>query len=89
MTDLSKINQGLTEENALLKERILKLEQTESERQRIEEAFKDSELKYRSLVEHSSDVVFCVDKNGEYKFVNQVFASTFDKTPDYFLGKSW
>jgi PAS domain S-box-containing protein len=89
MTDLSKTNQELTEENALLKERILELEQAESERQRIEEAFKDSELKYRSLIEHSSDVVFCVDKNGEYKFVNQVFASTFGKTPDYFLGKSF
>ncbi|MBU1149852.1 MAG: PAS domain S-box protein, partial [Proteobacteria bacterium] len=46
-------------------------------------------LKYRSLIEHSSDVVFCVDKNGEYKFVNQVFASTFGKTPDYFLGKTF
>jgi diguanylate cyclase (GGDEF)-like protein/PAS domain S-box-containing protein len=89
MTDLSQKNQELIEENALLKERILKLEQAELERQRMEEAFKDSELKYRSLIEHSSDVVFCVDKNGEYKFVNQVFASTFGKTPDYFLGKTF
>jgi len=79
----------LTEENALLKERIRGLEQAESERIWMEEAYKDSELKYRSLIEHSSDVVFCVDKNGEYKFVNQVFASTFGKTPDYFLGKTF
>jgi PAS domain S-box-containing protein len=49
---------------------------------RMEQAYKDSELKYRSLIEHSSDVVFCVDQNGEYKFVNQVSASTFGKTPD-------
>jgi len=56
---------------------------------RVEEALRESELKYRSLIEHSSYVVFCVDQNGEYKFVNQVFASTFGKTPDYFLGKTF
>ncbi|MFH1147858.1 MAG: PAS domain S-box protein, partial [Pseudomonadota bacterium] len=60
-----------------------------TDRKRMEEAYKDSEFKYRSLIEHSSDVVFCVDRNGEYKFVNQVFASTFGKTPDYFLGKTF
>jgi PAS domain S-box-containing protein len=60
-----------------------------TERKLAEEAYKDSEFKYRSLIEHSSDVVFCVDRNGEYKFVNQVFASTFGKTPDYFLGKTF
>jgi diguanylate cyclase (GGDEF)-like protein/PAS domain S-box-containing protein len=89
MTDQSRTNQELLKENASLKQRILDLEQAESERMRMEEAYKDSELKYRSLIEHSSDVVFCVDRNGEYKFVNQVFASTFGKTPDYFLGKTF
>jgi two-component system, chemotaxis family, CheB/CheR fusion protein len=48
-----------------------------TDRKLVEKAYKDSEFKYRSLIEHSSDVVFCVDRNGEYKFVNQVFASTF------------
>jgi diguanylate cyclase (GGDEF)-like protein/PAS domain S-box-containing protein len=89
MHDSSRTNQELTNENDLLKKRILELEQAEAERQHMEEAFKDSELKYRSLIEHSSDVVFCVDKNGEYKFVNQVFASTFGQTPDYFLKKTF
>lgn len=60
-----------------------------TERKRVEDALKNSELKYRSLIEHSSDVVFCVDQNGEYKFVNQVFASTFGKTPEYFIGKTF
>jgi len=89
MPDPAKTNIELIAENALLKQRIQELERAESERMRIEEACKDSELKYRSLIEHSSDVVFCVDQNGEYKFVNQVFASTFGKTPDYFLGKTF
>ena len=82
MTDPSKTNTELIEENSLLKQRIHELEQAEAERMRMEQAYKDSELKYRSLIEHSSDVVFCIDQNGEYKFVNQVSASTFGKTPD-------
>ena len=89
MTDPSKTYPELIEENARLKQRIRELEQTESEHKRIEQAYKDSEFKYRSLLEHSSDVVFCVDHKGEYKFVNQVFASTFGKTPDYFSGKTF
>jgi two-component system cell cycle sensor histidine kinase/response regulator CckA len=89
MTDPSRTNTELIQENALLKQRIRKLERTESERLSMEKAYKDSELKYRSLIEHSSDVMFCVDENGEYKFVNEVFALTFGKTPDYFLGKTF
>lgn len=87
--DQSMTYAELIKENALLKERIRALEQAESEREQVGEAYRESELKYRSLIEHSSDVVFCVDRKGEYKFVNHVFASTFGKTPDYFLGKTF
>lgn len=89
MSDPSRTNQELLKENTLLKQKIRELEQLESERITLEEAYRNSELKYRSLIEHSSDVVFCVDRNGEYKFVNQVFASTLGRTPDYFLGKTF
>jgi PAS domain S-box-containing protein len=61
----------------------------DSERKNAEVLLKESELKYRSLIESSSDAIFCVDKNGEYKFTNLVFASTFGKTPDYFIGKTF
>ncbi|KAF0128409.1 MAG: PAS/PAC sensor hybrid histidine kinase [Bacteroidetes bacterium] len=54
-----------------------------------EEKLKESELKYRSLIESSSDAIFCVDENGEYKFTNHLFASTFGKTPEYFIGKTF
>jgi len=60
-----------------------------NEYKRGEAALKESELKYRSLIESSSDAIFCVDEKGEYKFTNQIFASTFGKTADYFIGKTF
>ena len=60
-----------------------------TEQERVTEALKESELKYRSLIESSSDAIFCVDEKGQYQFTNQLFASTFGKTPDYFIGKSF
>jgi len=60
-----------------------------TERKKAEEKLKESELKYRSLIENTNDVVFCVDEKGEYKFTNHVFAKTFGKTPEYFIGKTF
>ncbi|OHD19870.1 MAG: hypothetical protein A2Y38_26705 [Spirochaetes bacterium GWB1_59_5] len=60
-----------------------------TQRKKIEESLRESELKYRSLIESSSDAIFCVDQNGEYKFANYLFASTFGKTADFFIGKTF
>ncbi len=59
------------------------------ERQRVDKALIESDLKYRSLIESSSDSIFCVDEKGQYHFVNQIFSSTFGKSPDYFIGKTF
>jgi PAS domain S-box-containing protein len=60
-----------------------------TERKLVENVIKESELKYRSLIECSSDAIFCVDEKGQYQFTNLLFASTFEKTPEYFIGKSF
>ncbi len=60
-----------------------------TERKKTEEALRESELKYRSIIESSSDAIFCVDEKGQYKFTNHLFSSTFGKTPDYFIGKTF
>ncbi len=54
-----------------------------------EKALIDSEIKYRSLIEGSSDVIFCVNEKGEYQFTNMIFATAFGRTPDYFIGKTY
>ncbi|MFZ4464695.1 MAG: PAS domain S-box protein, partial [Bacteroidales bacterium] len=60
-----------------------------TQRRQAEVALRESELKYRSLIEASSDAIFCVDENGQYQFTNQLFASTFGQSPDYFIGKTF
>ncbi len=60
-----------------------------TERKMTDRKLRESELKYRSLVESSSDAIFCVDEKGQYQFTNHLFASTFGKTPDYFVGKTF
>ncbi|MEI7501641.1 MAG: response regulator, partial [Bacteroidota bacterium] len=63
--------------------------ENENKLRMAEQALRESELKYRSLIESSSDAIFCVDEKGEYKFTNHLFASTFGKTPEYFIGKTF
>ncbi len=60
-----------------------------TERKLVEKALRDSEFKYRSLIEYSSNIVFCVDRRGEYLFANKAFARAFGKDPDWFVGKTF
>ena len=89
MKDPSGTKKELIAEISALKKKIQKLEKSEAKRKLGEAALKESEIKYRSLVECSSDAIFCVDKKGQYQFTNHLFASTFGKSPDYFIGKTF
>jgi PAS domain S-box-containing protein len=55
-----------------------------TERKRIEAALRQSEEKYRQVVEGAADPIFGVDRSGRFTFVNSVAASYFGRKPEEF-----
>ena len=89
MTDPSRTNQKLIDENALLKQRIQELEHSESERKRAEEALRQSEGKYRTLIENIKDGIYILDSFGHFTFVNEVIVKRSGFPAEWFLGRSY
>jgi PAS domain S-box-containing protein len=59
-----------------------------TERKRTEEALRDSELLYHSLVECLPQNIFRKDKQGRFTFCNTRFCTTIGKTPEQIIGRS-
>ncbi len=89
MKDQSKTKQILIQELASLKQRIEELEQSESVRKRVEETLRESEEKYRTLVENASDIVFRTDENGNFIFVNSAVSRITGYTAEELIGKRY
>ena len=65
----------------------LKQKQTERENKEAIERLKQSEEKYRSMMERVSDAVVALDKKGNYTYVNKQAANSVNLTPDDMVGK--
>jgi len=57
-------------------------------RKKAEEALRESENKYRTVLEANPDSVIVYDKNGKVSYLNPTFTSVFGWTLDECLGKS-
>ena len=64
-----------------------KLEKEVAERKRTEEAFKESEKRYRTLVEHAGDALFVHDLDGKIVDVNQRTSEGLGYTREELIGK--
>ena len=72
-----------------LEKRVKELEKELLDRKRAEEALRESEEKYRSLVESAEDSIYLVDKNCTYLFVNRKHLSRLGLAADKSMGRTY
>ncbi len=88
MTDPSRSNNALIEENSLLKQRIRELEQSESKCKRVEEALQKSEEKFLELLEHINDIFYELDKRGIIQYCSPSVENLFGYSQAEIIGMS-
>jgi PAS domain S-box-containing protein len=71
-----------------LRQRILELKESETQRQMSTEALCASEKKYRTLVENLPQKLFMKDKNSVYTFSSQNFAADLKIKPEEIVGRT-
>lgn len=59
-----------------------------TEHKQIIRILAESEDKYRSLIQYSSDPIFSFNPDETYRFVNETFAKAFGKKPEDIIGKT-
>ncbi|MCK9195355.1 MAG: PAS domain S-box protein [Syntrophales bacterium] len=89
MHDPSKTNQELIEENALLKQRIKELELSELALKRAEEELRQSEERYRTILDEIEDGYQEVDLEGNFTFHNESFCKIFGYSKNELLGSNF
>ena len=60
-----------------------------TDRKRAEVALKESEQKYRNLVETSQGMIWSVDVQGRFTFVNQAVRQFYDCEPEEIIGRAF
>lgn len=77
----------LIDELRELGQRITQLEAHEAERTQVIQSLRESEEKYRILLDESSDPIFTFHPDGQYRYVNKAFADGVGKKQSDIIGK--
>lgn len=72
MNKEAETNQELRDENTLLKLRIQELEKSAVTRMRAEKALENTDAKFRTFAENSTDAIF-LSQGGKYVYINPTF----------------
>ena len=89
MKDESKTKKQLIGEIIKLSQRITKLEKSETQEELSETALRESEERYRCLVESTEDSMYLVDKNYRYLFINKKHMTRMGFTGNEYLGRQY
>lgn len=65
------------------------LKQEIAERIKVDEALKDSEERYRTIIEHSNDIIWTLDREGRFMFINKHAEKVSGYKLEDWLGKSF
>jgi diguanylate cyclase (GGDEF)-like protein/PAS domain S-box-containing protein len=87
MKDQTRTNQELIEEISGLRHKIRELEQSESERKSASEALRKSEEYFRAITQHSSDIIFILDRQGTISYASPSVERFLGCLPDELIGK--
>ncbi|HVF24253.1 MAG TPA: PAS domain S-box protein, partial [Anaerolineales bacterium] len=60
-----------------------------TERQQAEDALRQSQMKYKNLVETTHDLIWSVDADGRYLFVNHAAKEIYGYEPEEMIGRSF
>jgi len=83
-----KTKEQLIDELAQMRQRLTDLEALEPERKRAEEALRESEEKYRFLVDNSKEIALIISKSGKILFANRIVLTSFGYPEEEIIGKS-
>ena len=84
----SRINDEVAQRTRELNEANAQLQAEIEQRSRMEQALRESEALYHSLVDYLPLCIFRKNRDGRYVFVNRRYCEVFQKTEDDIMGKS-